>query len=167
MTNKNFANEIKRQQLHRTFNIILNKEQDQISEDDWRFLRKQHIEFPNYQQKYTDRQLAVFNEFNFKKKLKFDDDAPDASKSKLSTYITNLCKSKEEIELVSKMMHDLIEAKVDHRILFMLRENLIKNQQEFGFDYVSLDDFRETWMVLMNQKKYEKHPHLEERLLAI
>jgi len=165
----NVASEIRKQQMHKTYDIILNREADDVPEDDWRFIRKQNLEYPNYDQKLTEQQLDLYNQFNFKKKPNIETEpkeTPHKNKD-LSNYLKTLFSNKDEIKIIVQLMRDLIEASVDYRVLYILRENLIKNKQEYNAEYVSVDDFRKLWQTLMNQEKHEQNPHIELRLLHI
>ena len=65
------------------------------------------------------------------------------------------------------LMKDLIELRVDYRMLYVLRENLIKTKKDNHNEPLTVDDFRKAWLSLLKQEKQEQHPYLEHKMLHI
>lgn len=165
---KNMAAEHRKNQLHRTYNIILNKEANENVEDDWRLVRKQHYEYPDYQVKIPEEDQDKIREFNFKKKQIKADVIESPKKSKdLQNFMKSVFTNKDEIKEVLDVMKELLDVRIDNRMLYTLRETLITNSKNENKHEVTIDDFRTAWRTLMSQEKHEQHPHVEYKLLAI
>jgi hypothetical protein len=165
---KNIAAEIRKKQFHKTYNIILNKEASDNVEDDWRLIRKQQFEYPDYQVKIPEEDQDKIREFNFKKKQIKAELIESPKKSKdLQNFMKSVFTNKEEIKEVLDVMKELLDVRIDNRMLYTLRETLMSNNKRDNKHEVVIDDFRTAWRTLMNQEKHDQHPHVEYKLLAI
>lgn len=163
----NIASNYRKQQFHKTYNIIAHKEENEVEEDDWRLVRKQHIEYPNYDVQVSQDDIQKINDFNFKKKSTNNGFYESPSKRKdLQSFLKSVFSNKEEIAEVVKLMKDLFDANFDHRILYMLRETLIKNSKEQHSEIITVDDFRTTWRRLLKQEHLDTNAHLELKILS-
>lgn len=136
-------------------------------DDEWQFIRKHDFEYPNYDAKLTDKELEKYHEYNFKKprvSSESRDSSPHKAKD-LQSFLKTLFSNNEEIKEVVMLMKDLLDLSIDHRMLYIIREKLIKNCKEHNDTTVSVDDFRKEWRSLMDQEKHEQHPHMELKVL--
>lgn len=152
-----------------TFNIITNSEEkDKLADDEkWHLVRKQRLEYPNYGTKYSDADVQKMNEYNFRPQQKKVEivDSP-VKRKEIPSYIKSVLGNKESIQEVIAVMKELLEVRIDYRMLYILRETLIKNSQEHHTDKVTVDDFRSSWQTLMSQEKHDQHPHVEFKVLG-
>lgn len=166
---KNIASEIKNQQFHKTYDIILSKHNYEDVNDEWRFIRKQHLEYPNYNMQISEEEMKKYHEFNFKKKItknESKESSPHKSKD-LPSFLKSVFSNNEEVKEAIMLMRDLTELSVDYRMLYTLRENLIKVSKENHNEQLTVDDFRKAWLGLMKLEKQDQHPYLEHKILHI
>jgi hypothetical protein len=164
----NIASQLRKKQFHKTFNIIAGKEEHENLDDKWRLVRKQHIEYPNYNSKFTEDELDKINEYNFKKSpSKVEASSSPSKKRDLQSYLKAIFSNSNEISEVVLLMKELLDARIDCRMLYVLRETLFKNSKDHNIERVSVEDFRSCWRTLMNQELHAQQPQLEFKFLSI
>jgi hypothetical protein len=145
--------EIRKKQLNKTYDIIINKEANESVEDDWRLIRKQNFEYPDYQAKVSDEENARIREFNFKSKQnKVELIESPTKKSDLQNFLRSFGTDKEEIKEVLEVMKELLDVRIDNRMLHTLRETLISNNKTSNSHVATVEDFRTAWRTLMSRE---------------
>jgi hypothetical protein len=59
---------------------------------------------------------------------------------------------KEEIKEVLEVMKELLDVRIDNRMLHTLRETLISNNKTANTHVATVEDFRTAWRTLMNKE---------------
>jgi hypothetical protein len=140
---------------YKNFDIIINKEANELVEDDWRLIRKQNYEYPDYQAKVSDEENARIREFNFKtkqNKVELTESPTTNNKSDLQNFLRSVGTDKEDIKEVFEVMKDLLDVRIDNRMLHTLRETLISNNKTSNNHVATVDDFRTAWRTLMSKE---------------
>lgn len=131
-----------------------------------RYIHKNSMEFPNYSNKTSKRQIDKFKDFTFKCKNSDKNRSERVSKTKsLSNYqkevLDGANEMKEEVKLVMALQKADIDLRVLNYLFIYLQKVYTKN------DSVPIDNFSRVWCSLIGRESAYKHPQLLNKLMHV
>ena len=130
----------RRSQLSTPYDFIFDHNINDYVDDKERFIRKNELEYPDYNILVDKEALSKYLDFNFKPKPKTSTSVERPHKTKdLSNYIKQVFKTNIKIKEVIQIMQELIDSGIDYRVLYFLRQHI---QKEIGYpETISLNYF--------------------------